>query len=526
MRKKHTFSKAIRPTSGFHLNGFILIALILYQCASGAELTTGTPFQDGAVLQHGKVLPIWGTAEPKESVTLKFAEQTTVTQADQEGNWMVELQPLPISRQGLEMTISTPSQTKRVKDILVGDVWICAGQSNMAFKLRQTENADEAIATADYPLIRQLLMPNNPSGDKPQSFVKAEWTSASSSTAGEFSGVAYYFGRELYESLNIPIGLINASVGGTGVEAWTSQEALQNDPNYPAIQQRWQQVMAVYPAKMEQFKQNVEVWKNAREDAIKRNISPLPRAPRKPAGPQDRNRPSALFNGMINPLIPYAAKGFIWYQGEHNAFRSDEYASLFMTMITQWRNDFAQGSLPFYFVQLPNRDLESDGSRVAWAALRLEQAKALTLPNTGMAVTIDIGDSRDTHPKNKLDVGRRLAWIALSQTYHKKIPYASPTLKQAKAQGSEMLLTFKAHDGLELREDVLPAFEIRGSSDYELANVSLSGNTVTLSSPKVKNPTAARYAWSNDPPVALYSKAGLPAAPFSIDITTSAKLSN
>ncbi|MBC2593885.1 sialate O-acetylesterase [Ruficoccus amylovorans] len=509
--------KIPRPRFFYHLQ-FAILSLLLPLSSGWAALTLGVPFQNGAVLQHGKPVPVWGTAAPGETVTVEFAGQKATAKANQQGEWKLNLQPLAISLQGAEMKVSTQQQTQSLKDIVVGDVWVCAGQSNMAFKVRQTDNAAKAMASAHHPLIRQLLVATNTGQDKPQNTVAAQWTAAQPDTVGEFSGVAYFFGRELNESLDIPIGLMNASVGGTGVEAWTSDEALRGDPNYPAIEGRWEQVIAEYPAKMEQFKKNVEAWKAARREAEEKGTTPLPRAPRRPDGPDSRNRPSTLFNGMVHPLIPYAISGFIWYQGEHNAFRSTEYASLFKTMITQWRRDFDQGDLPFYFVQLPNRDLESDGSRVAWAALRLEQAKALDLPNTGMAVTFDVGDSRDTHPKNKLDVGRRLAWIALARTYGKDIPYASPMLKNVQVEGSTLRLSFDSPDGLQLREGVLPAFEIAGSDGfYYVAHVRLSGNAVLLSSPSVKQPVAARYAWSNDPPVSLYSQAGLPAAPFSID---------
>ncbi len=492
-----------------------LIALIAIVSPLHAAITLAPLFRDGAVLQQGKAVPVWGKADPGEKIVVEFQGQKKETTADSDGKWKVELAPLAVSATPSEVTV-TGKTTQRVSDILVGEVWICSGQSNMAWTVKAAKDFDQEAAAANLPLIRHFKVELKPS-EKPEDTLNGEWTACSPQTVGDFSATGYFFGRELHKALGVPIGLINTSYGGTPVESWMSDAALKGDPTFATVFARWKKTLADFPTLEKVYEERAAKWKADREAALKAKQEFTARAPRKPDGPGSRMQPSTLFNAMVHPLIPYGVRGIIWYQGEANAARFPEYGPLFQGMITQWRKDFSQGDVPFYFVQLANLERKADASGQQWAFQREAQASALKLPDTGMAVAVDIGEAGNIHPKNKQEVGRRLALIALALNYEKGGEYAGPMYQSATAEGSAMKVSFAHAMGLKLLET--PGdFELAGADKkFYPASAKVTGEQVVVSSPSVSQPVAVRYGWKNNPPMNLYNAAGLPAPPFRSD---------
>jgi sialate O-acetylesterase len=380
------------------------------------------------------------------------------------------------------------------KDVLVGDVWICSGQSNMELPLTNTNNSKSEIATADYPLIRHLKIPNTVAFH-PEADTRAgnSWHSANPAHVGSFTAVGYYFAPNLQQELKIPIGLINTSWGGTEVETWTSGDAFSSS---------------------DEFKDLYKDIKRVNLDSVTSSSSVNP-----------NKFPSLLFNSMVNPLVLFSTKGVIWYQGERNANagRSYQYRKAFPLMITDWRNHWKQGDFPFYFVQLSSFNFENGNSQKgsAWAELREAQTMTLSLPNTGMAVTTDIGNAKDIHPRNKRDVGKRLALIALHNTYRKKVEYSGPVYQSMSVKGIEVSLSFSHNDGLRTQgqDGILMGFEIAGEDHhFYKATERISGKQVIISAPEIMIPVAVRYAWADDAGSAnLFNKSELPAVPFRTD---------
>lgn len=479
-----------------------------------ADVTLAPLFQDNAVLQQGKPVPVWGGATPGEKVTVTFGSQKKETTTGQDGRWRVNLDPLPASTTPAELQVNGANEL-RVKNILVGEVWICSGQSNMEFRVENVNDAEKEIATANHPLIRLFRAEHTTSG-RPAQTVPGAWTVCSPETVKDYTAAGYFFARNISEKLGVPVGLVHTSWGGTPIEAWLSNAALKSHPAFQTVFDRWEKYKATYPAKLKQYEADLAEWQKL-ASAAKAQGQPEPKAPTKPEGQSKRAVPSGLFNGMVNPLLPYAARGILWYQGEANARRFPEYSALFAALITHWRKEFSDETLPFYFVQLANFNRKGDASKVQWAYQREAQASALKLPNTGMAVAIDIGDPGDIHPKNKQEVGRRLALIALALTYEKGGEYAGPIFQFAQPDGAAMKATFSHADGLKLLENA-GGFEVAGNDQvFHVATARVEGSNVLASSPAVKSPVAIRYAWQNNPTVSLYNVAGLPAAPFRSD---------
>jgi sialate O-acetylesterase len=379
----------------------------------------------------------------------------------------------------------------------------------MAWVVKNTLNAGEEIASADYPLIRHFKTPLTSSA-LPCDDAGGEWQVCSPATAGEFTAAGFYFGRELFKKLNVPVGLLNSSWGGTQVEPWMSPQALAADPSWPEVVKRWQDEMKAYPAKAAKYETDIDRWNKARDAAKKEGKSFKERAPRKPEGIGSRRQPAALYNAMIVPFIPAAIRGAIWYQGEANAARYAEYRTLFPAMIRQWRADFRQGDFPFYYVQLANLGRGKD-----WAFQREAQEYALKLPNTGQAVTIDIGESGDIHPKNKQEVGRRLALNALANTYKLGGEFSGPVFDGVSKEKGALRVKFTHAAGLKTKDPALPGFVIAGADKkFVPAEARIDGETIVVSARSVKDPVAVRYAWDSDPPAPLYNGSGLPASPF------------
>jgi sialate O-acetylesterase len=496
----------------------LAIVLVLAGVLS-ADVRLPSVISDNMVLQQGKSVPIWGWADPCETVTVtgSWGSGKWETTADHDGKWMVKIDS---GKAGgpYEMTV-VGKNTVTVRDILVGEVWVCSGQSNMEFTVKQAKSSAEEIADANnYPQIRSFNV-----GKKviytPMYNCNGKWQVCSAQTAGSFTAVGYYFGRELNKQLNVPVGLIHTSWGGTPAESWMSKEYLENDPNFQPILKRFEEVSANYPELKKKYQEERQKYDSI-APKLRAEGKPLPPRPEEPIGPGHAYSPMGLYNGMIVPILPYGIRGAIWYQGESNAWRAYQYRTLFPTMIKNWRDKWGQGDFPFLFVQLANWEASyPEPQESDWAELREAQLMTLSAPNTGMAVTIDIGEANDIHPKNKQDVGKRLALWALAKTYGKTIVYSGPIYRLMEVRDNKAILHFEnIGGGLVTRGEALKGFAIAGADKkFVWADAKIEGNTVVVSSDKVSVPVAVRYAWAKNPVCNLYNKEGLPATPFRTD---------
>ncbi len=448
-------------------------------------------FTDNMVLQRNIKDPVWGWTKPGETVKVTFNGKSVAAKADSTGKWMAKVGPLPAG--GPYTLTIAGSQTVDLKNILMGDVWICSGQSNMEMGIGNVFNAEQEVAAANNPEIRLFTVQKKISY-KPETVCNGKWDVCTPETVraggwNGFSAVGYFFGRSLYEKLHVPIGLIHTSWGGTIAEAWTSPEALKVLPDFV---DRVNEVVA-----------------RGQEPATVAN----------PGG--NPNISTVLYNGMISPLIPFGIKGAIWYQGESNAGRAFQYRSLLPTMIKDWRARFDVGEFPFYIVQLANfTAIKPEPGESDWAELREAQLlTAETLPHTWLAVITDIGDDKDIHPKNKQDVGKRLALASLGRDYGVKGEYSGPIYKSfEKVLGGIKLKFDHVGTGLTAKEGDLKGFAIAGDDKkFVWADAKIVGNTIIVSASSVAKPVAVRYAWANNPVANLYNKEGLPASPFRTD---------
>jgi len=489
---------------------------LLCCCAAAGALqaTVKLPalISDHMVLQQGAPVRIWGTADPGEAVRVDFQGQSVATKAAENGKWNAWLKPLAAAGP-LEMTVAG-SNTISIKDVLVGEVWVGSGQSNMEFRLASAVNHDEEIAHAGFPLIH-LFQVKRAVADQPAEDVVGTWQVCTPETAGTFSAVEYFFGRDLYHNLHVPMGLIESDWGGTPAQAWTSKPALAGDPALKFILEGWEKILANYPASKEAYEKRLEAW-NQTVAAAKTEGKTPPIRPALPQGPGHQNTPAGLYNGMIAPLTPFAIRGVIWYQGESNANEEDayRYRRLFRAMIEDWRDHWGEADMPFLFVQLANYQ-----SNPYWPVLRESQTETLSLRNTGMALAIDIGESRDIHPKNKQDVGHRLALAARHIVYHEPIEYAGPMYRQTTTEGNQLRVWFSHADGMQAKGSLtIAGFTIAGADgNFVPADARVDGSTVVVSSAQVANPVAVRYAWADDPVCNLINLVGLPANPFRSD---------
>ena len=620
-------------------------------------------FSDGAVLQQGQKIPVFGSADDGEAVTVRFGRQTVKTTAAG-GKWRVDLKPVKAGGP-YTLTVAGPSNTVTVQNVLVGEVYLCSGQSNMSFTLGGAATGPAAIASANDPQLREYHVPNRISV-APQDEVGGTWQASTPQTAGGFSAVAYFFGRDLRKALNVPVGLVVSEWGGTPAQAWTSTEVLKTLPNYRAAvetQEAAQKDPSAFQKAVDDWyarydpgsvgktwgDPNLDTsdWKTMSlpglfqdagipelsavngiiwfkrtfdlpaEDAGKGAVlhlladdndttwingtlvgategfnepraykvaasllkptgnvvavrvldtggkggiwgeaaglnlnvpggAPVPLAgkwqykwganlptgaPPSPTG-VNSNSPTVLYNGMIAPLIPYGLKGAIWYQGESNAGAAIDYHTLFPAMIGDWRSRWGEGDFPFFLVQLaPFMGIVHTPEDTGWAVLREAQRQTtLTVPNTGMAVITDAGDSGNIHPTRKEPVGQRLALAALALVYHQKIEYTGPVYNSMTVDGGKVILHFTHAAGLHTvtvvdgdGKEVAPVgaltgFAVAGTDrKYVNADAVIAGETIVVSSPEVINPAAVRFGWANYPLVNLYNGAGLPASPFQTD---------
>lgn len=631
----------------------LLVTLfLLFAFFSNANVRMPLVFSDGMVLQRNKQIPIWGWADANEKVEIHFNKQTKTITADQNGKWMVKLDS---EKAGGPFELSITGKNKiLIKDILVGEVWICSGQSNMEFQMYKTMNSKAEIEDSNYPMIRHFGVAQDLSGSPKEDLKAGKWAVCSKETITDFTAVGFFFAKKLYAELKIPIGIINTSWGGTCVETWTSREAFEKSSDFKAMISEVPQVDmdAVFETYKKSVLDNIRkvqgfdvtmvnenqftalnfqdanwpeikvpsLWENqqignidgvvwmrktivlsadqAKKEAVlhlskvddedvtyvngvqvgTNNIWEAKRIYKIPAGvlkeganviavrisdysggggiygdPADlminfkdsnipleglwkfnvvqvkiaispNSYPSLLYNAMIHPLIPYAFQGVLWYQGEANVWRAKQYKKAFPLMINDWRTKWNQGDFPFYFVQLSTFNEFNGNSKVGsrWAELREAQTETLILPNTGMAVTTDIGNAKDIHPTNKQDVGKRLASIALNDVYGKKQVCNGPMYKSMEIKGSQIILTFDSiGSGLSTtdKNGNLKGFEIAGVDKvFYGAKAIIKNNKVIVSCEKVSNPVAVHYGWADDDTeINLFNKEKLPASPFRTD---------
>jgi len=462
--------------------------------AATADVRLPALFSNHMVLQRDHANPVWGWADAGENVVVVLGGQTKKTTADDAGKWRLLLDPIPAG--GPHTMVVEGKNRIALEDILVGEVWVCSGQSNMAWTVSNTYSADLTRQTAHYPRLRVITVPRVGT-QEPQDDFKGEWKLCSPDNVYGFSAVGYFFGRVLHQALNVPIGLIHDSWGGSACEAWVPRNLLESDPQYKPLIDRWVRI--------------------EEEGSDQQQL-------------QGNHRPGNLYNGMLQPVIGYGIRGAIWYQGESNAGRAYQYRHLFPLMITSWRDAWNQGDFSFYWVQLADFQAENQQPMDSgWAELREAQTMTLNLSNTGQAVIIDLGEANDIHPRNKEDVGERLARWALAKDYGIAIDYRSPEYKSMERAGNKIVVTFDYVESIDNSYSGLKPFDVNEIKGFTIAgadkkfvnaNARLVEDTrdkVEVWSDQVAEPVAVRYAWADNPLCNLKSVLGLPVTPFRTD---------
>ncbi len=523
------------PFIRFFATVAILIVLLTEQMA--AEVTLARVFSDHAVLQRDRPLPIWGWADPGEAITVSLGSASSQTTTDANGMWLVQLPAQPATTRPEVLKVVGRNTLER-QDILLGDVWLCSGQSNMEWPLGNCD-AQVDIDRADFPLIRHFAVELNFAA-VPQTDVIGQWQTCSPQTAPGFTAVGFYFARRVQQDTGVPIGLLRSCVGGTNIECWMSQMTLLNTPELEPFAKVMRESLADYQRELAAALPMIEKWAQESRRALDGHQD-LPLPPMWPEFPfgERRFRPRCvtLHNGMIWPLVPMSLAGVLWYQGESNAgnaFDSDQYIEKKRAMIRDWRTWFGNEKLPFYFVQLANwqKPNESPEGGDGWAYFRDAQRRCLTISHTGMASAVDVGDADDLHPKNKFDVGERLARIALANQYGKPMETSGPLIREVVIEGAVARIRFD-HVGAGLMvgrkagrnaaEEVslgtLAGFAIAGADkQWRWANARIDGETVVCTHPAIERPLHLRYGFSMNPANAnLYNRDGLPASPFRTD---------
>lgn len=542
----------------------LLLFSAIALASAHAEVRLHPLFTDHMVLQREGVAPVWGTASPGEAVRVEFDGRTVEATADAEGRWMVALKDLPASSEPRTLT-ARGANTVTVNDVVVGDVFLASGQSNMDSPLNSGA-ASEAIPTAEDPLLRFFTVAKSIAAE-PQTDVKGQWLPATPDNAKGFSAVAYFFARDVRERQNVPVGIIRSAWGGTPIKTWMSLASLQQEPAIVSTLKEWDDAFSKYqalkdqPEVMEAYYREMQDWETNVEPAFKAArkahagavaaaaaagqppppaptpARPEPVMPNPIAMPAASKRPSVptiSHNAMIAPLAPYGLRGILWYQGEADGSKGAEYRVLFPRLIESWRALFGQPGLPFLFVQIPASGTDpSVVSAKGMPFLRDAQASALSLPATAMAVTLDIGEAKDAHPDNKIHVGQRLALAARKLIYGEDIVVSGPAYASHEIRDGRVIVRFTGTGGglvigrapwraksmPEVPTDKLVGFAVSGSDGkWFAAEAVLDGDTVVVSSPEVPAPAAVAYGWADSPSVNLYNKEGLPAAPFRSDI--------
>lgn len=501
------------------------LAAILATAApiAAADVSLNNMFGDHMVLQQGIRNRVWGEANPGESVTVTLGGQTHSTTAAADGSWQVFLDPVQDYGGPHTLTIEGRN-TVAFNDVLIGEVWVCAGQSNMQWNLNQAKDPDIEKAAAKFPGIRLISVPQVGTQEPMWNF-KGKWAVCQPETVGNFSAVGYLFGRQLHQTLGVPVGLINNAWGGSAAEAWVKRDKLAKHEALGAIHERWLKTEEEFAAAKADFGRKMTQWKGIAE-AAKAAGKPVPKEPaHPPTGPMTGNsRPGNIHSGVLAPSIGYGIRGAIWYQGESNAGRAHQYRELFPFLIKSWREEWGLGDFPFYWVQLADfKKEQAEPTESDWAELREAQTMTMkALPNTGEAVIIDLGEGNDIHPRNKQDVARRLARWALAETY--KVPgitCRSPLYTSSEKQEAKMVLSFDHVTGGWRTFDVDEprGFTIAGADrKFVVAKAKILGDgRIEVWSEAVADPLAVRYAWADNPVCNMYSAAGLPLTPFRTD---------
>lgn len=486
-----------------------LLLLFLSFQITQAQIKLPAIFGDHMVLQQKQANPVWGWATPGETITVSINGQSHVAEAGEDGYWKIILRPIPAGGP-YRMDIAVATSKFFFDDVLVGEVWICSGQSNMAWPVNRTNSAELAMLTANYPNIRLISVPQVGT-QEPQNDFKGEWAACSPETVPNFSAVGYFFGRRLHHALDVPIGLIDNAWGGSAAEAWIRRDVLEKDGRFDELMAWWKKEEASYD-----YEALLAEWEAKKEEG-----GNPPQRPRNIMIGQ--HRPANIYNGVLNPTIGYGIRGAIWYQGEANAGRAYQYRDLFPLMIQHWRDEWEQGNFPFYYVQLADFMTEKgEPGESAWAELREAQTMTMDrLPNVGQAVIIDVGEGRDIHPRNKQTVADRLARWALANDYNKDIQFRGPTYRSMKKEGNKIVLTFD-HVG-----QGLYAFDTREPQGFTIAGEDrkfvraqakiLGPDSMEIWSDEINDPAAVRYAWADNPVCNMYSRDGLPMTPFRTD---------
>lgn len=500
-----------------------IIALIslgfLLPCVASAESALKLPaiFSEQMVLQADKPVPVWGQATPGAKVVVTLGELSARGTADSNGHWRVELPAGPAGGPW-SLVVEADSVKLEMKAVLRGEVWLCSGQSNMAMAFHALPNYAAMVAQANDPQLRYFRPERIQARAEKLTDLPGRWTEVTPKSMHSFSAVSYFFARKIREATGKPVGVIISAVGGSPIESWTDLATMQGHPSFAASLGRFAQAKAEFPAQMKEFEKHLAEWEVQAKAATAKGAPP-PRRPRMPLGDNHPNAPANLYNGMIHPLVGYAVRGILWYQGEANAGIDPAiYAGQFPAMIQSWRHVWKDPELPFYFVQLPNYRVGLRGL----AVLRESQRQALRLPHTAMAVTIDVGDVANLHPANKQDVGERLARWALKNEYGKDVVPSGPLVRKAELQDGKVIVHFDYAVGLKTSNGEAPkTFEAAGP-DGKFVPVSavIQEETIVIQPPGTGAIQTIRYGWYSSPPVNVVNSESLPASPFAIDVST------
>ncbi len=490
----------------------ILVAIVPTGLSAG-EVKFANIFSDHMVLQRDKRVPVWGWAGTGDTVAVTFAGQTKTAVAGDDGKWSVVLDPLKADANPQSMVAFLDGKITEIQDVLVGEVWLGSGQSNMAMTVARSLDLEKEKAAANLPTLRHFREASTASPTA-QIDSTGTWEVCTPDTVGGFSATLYFCGRELHRELGVPVGLINSSVGGTPIESWIAGDAQLAEPALKADVEAAAQAYSKFDlaAAKTKHEDDLKRWQEQVRSAKKAGKK-VPTKPRSTV--DDRNRkggPGGLFNGKISPLIPYAIRGVLWYQGEANSRdKANLYGAQLSLLVTDWRSRW-NDEFPVAWVQLPNFDRDGQG----WMEVRQQMLETLKLPKTGMAITTDVGDAKDIHPKNKQAVGKRLSMWALGTVYGKSVATSGPLPASHEVSGEKMNVSFSHTDaGLVAKDGELLGFELCGKDGvWHVANARIDDDEVVVTSDSVDAPVGVRYAWAANPVCNLYNGAGLPASPF------------
>jgi len=517
------------------LKKLFLASMLLVTFSTFAVVRPANLFTEHMVLQRNKPIPVWGTAKPGEKVTVLFNRQKVSIKADKTGKWLVRLKSLPAGGP-FNMEIRGKKNAELIKDVYVGEVWVCSGQSNMDMTVAKEDrywcgvtNEAEEVAAANYPQIRVFdvdFKPNN----SIQKDVVGKWEVCSPQTVGHFSAAAYFFAKDLYDKYQIPFGLITSAFGASTAECWISEKSLKQRPNLKflldAYQDKWNKFaadsaksMPVYREQMKKFAGDLAALAASAGDATAKK----PKAPKNPDPSIDQHNPYVCYNGMIAPLFPYAIQGVLWYQGESNGPSAKDYREIMETLVSDWRGSFGQGDFPFIYVQLANygKPMSKPVENGGMMTVREAQLQNLSIPNSAMVVAIDNAGDEPTniHPKNKQEIGFRLALCAQTLAYGEDLECSGPIYDRYEAKGNAIRLFFKPNkEDFVAWCDKLTGFAIAGEDKvFHWAQAEFEGKTIVVWSPSVTKPVAVRYCWGTNPPASLANKDGLWAPNFRTD---------